>query len=59
MRSESKQAAASKPGISLGTINTHLIRIRAKYAAPGRPVPDKTGLVIHARQNGFVTLDEQ
>lgn len=39
LRSESKTVAASDLGISLGTINTHLIRIRAKYAAAGRPLP--------------------
>lgn len=53
-----KQVAASESGISLGTINIHLIRIRATYAAPGRPASDKTSLLIDARQDGFVTLDE-
>ena len=35
---ESKKATATDLGISLGTINTHLIRIRAKYAQLGRLV---------------------
>ncbi|TQC45989.1 LuxR family transcriptional regulator [Rhodococcus sp. WS4] len=55
---ESKKATATDLGISLGTINTHLIRIRAKYAQLGRPVADKTELLIRALQDGIVTLGE-
>jgi DNA-binding CsgD family transcriptional regulator len=58
LRSDSKIIAASDLGISLGTINTHLIRIRAKYAAAGRPVADKSGLLIRALQDGLVFLAE-
>ncbi|AWK76662.1 helix-turn-helix transcriptional regulator (plasmid) [Rhodococcus oxybenzonivorans] len=58
LRSESKAIAASDLGISMGTINTHLIRIRAKYAAVGRPVTDKSGLLIRALQDGLVSLAE-
>ncbi|MFF2026946.1 response regulator transcription factor [Rhodococcus koreensis] len=58
LRSESKTVAASELGISLGTINTHLIRIRAKYAAVGRPVADKSGLLVRALQDGLVSLAE-
>lgn len=56
LRSESKNVAASDLGISLGTINTHLIR--AKYAAAGRPVADKSGLLVRALQDGLVSLAE-
>jgi len=58
LRSESKTAAASDLGISMGTINTHLARIRAKYAAVGRPVTDKSGLLVRALQDGLVSLAE-
>jgi DNA-binding CsgD family transcriptional regulator len=58
LRSESKAATAADLGISLGTINTHLIRIRAKYAAVGRPVTDKSGLLIRALQDELVSLAE-
>ena len=58
LRSESKSVAASELGISMGTINTHLIRIRAKYAAVGRPVADKSGLLVRALQDGLVSLAE-
>ncbi|MCZ4590123.1 LuxR C-terminal-related transcriptional regulator [Rhodococcus opacus] len=51
LRSESKTVAASDLGISLGTINTHLIRIRAKYASAGRPAADRSGLLIRALQD--------
>jgi DNA-binding CsgD family transcriptional regulator len=58
LRSDSKGVAAADLGISLGTINTHLIRIQAKYAAIGRPVADKSGLLIRALQDGLVSLPE-
>jgi DNA-binding CsgD family transcriptional regulator len=58
LRSESTTVAASNLGISLGTINTHLIRIRAKYAVAGCPVADKSGLLIRALQDGLVSLAE-
>ena len=58
LRSESKNVAAADLGISLGTINTHLIRVRAKYAAAGRPVADKSGLLVRALQDGLVSLAE-
>lgn len=58
LRSESKTVAASELGISLGTIQTHLARIRAKYAVIGRPVADKSGLLIRALQDGLVSLEE-
>nr|WP_231869162.1 helix-turn-helix transcriptional regulator [Rhodococcus opacus] len=58
LRSESRNVAASELGISLGTIQTHLTRIRAKYAAVGRPVADKSGLLVRALQDGLVSLDE-
>ncbi|MDT2007919.1 LuxR family transcriptional regulator [Rhodococcus opacus] len=58
LRSESKTVAAADLGISLGTISTHLVRIRAKYAAAGRPVADKSGLLVRALQDGLVSLVE-
>ncbi|OUS97299.1 response regulator transcription factor [Rhodococcus sp. NCIMB 12038] len=58
LRSESRAVAASELGIRLGTIQTHLTRIRAKYAAVGRPVADKSGLLVRALQDGLVSLDE-
>ncbi|WP_016880619.1 LuxR C-terminal-related transcriptional regulator [Rhodococcus sp. DK17] len=58
VRSESKTAAATKLGIGLGTVNTHLSRIRNKYAQAGRPAPDKATLLVRALQDQILTLAE-
>lgn len=55
---DSKPAVAQELFISLGTVNTHLTRIRAKYAEIGRAAPTKAGLVARAVQDGLVNLDE-
>ncbi|GAA1480646.1 hypothetical protein GCM10009624_10860 [Gordonia sinesedis] len=55
---DSKPAVAQELFISLGTVNTHLTRIRAKYAEIGRAAPTKAGLVARAVQDGLVRLDE-
>ena len=55
---DSKPAVAGSLGISLGTVNTHLTRIRAKYADLGRPAPTKAGLVARAVQDELISLDE-
>ncbi|MEO9328601.1 helix-turn-helix transcriptional regulator [Gordonia aurantiaca] len=55
---DSKPAVAQELYISLGTVNTHLTRIRAKYAEIGRPAPTKASLVARAIQDGIMSLDE-
>ncbi len=55
---DSKPAAAQRLYISLGTVNTHLTRIRAKYAEIGRPASTKAALVARAVQDGLMSLDE-
>ncbi|MEP9392627.1 MULTISPECIES: response regulator transcription factor [Gordonia] len=55
---DSKPAVAQELFISLGTVNTHLTRIRAKYAELGRTAPTKAALVARAVQDGLVRLDE-
>ncbi len=55
---DSKVGAAARLHIALGTINTHLVRIRDKYAKVGRPAPTKAALVARALQDGFVALDD-
>ncbi|NMO05071.1 LuxR family transcriptional regulator [Gordonia sp. TBRC 11910] len=55
---DSKPAVGQELFISLGTVNTHLTRIRAKYAEIGRPAPTKAGLVARAVQDGLISLDE-
>ncbi|WP_026917809.1 helix-turn-helix transcriptional regulator [Gordonia shandongensis] len=55
---DSKPAVAEALFISLGTVNTHLTRIRAKYADLGRPASTKAALVARAIQDDIVDIDE-
>lgn len=55
---DSKSSAAHELGISLGTVNTHLTRIRAKYAKVGRTAATKAALVARAVQDDIMSLDE-
>ncbi|AZG44236.1 helix-turn-helix transcriptional regulator [Gordonia insulae] len=55
---DSKPAVAEELYISLGTVNTHLTRIRAKYSDVGRAAPTKAALVARAVQDGLIALDE-
>ncbi|MDN5757437.1 MAG: LuxR C-terminal-related transcriptional regulator [Tomitella sp.] len=57
-RSDSKSDAAARLFISLGTLNTHLARVRTKYARVGRTAPTKAALVVRALQDGLVALDD-
>ena len=57
-RSDSKMAAARSLYISIGTINTHLSRIRAKYAAVQRPATTKAALFARALQDGITQLGD-
>lgn len=58
IRCDSKTAVAKSLFLSLGTVNTHLTRIRAKYAAVGRPASTKASLVARALQDGLVDIAE-
>ena len=55
---DSKLGVATRLHIALGTVNTHLTRIRDKYSTVGRPAPTKAALVARALQDGIVTLDD-
>lgn len=56
IRCDSKPAVAKSLFLSLGTVNTHLTRIRAKYAAVGRPASTKASLVARALQDGLIDI---
>lgn len=58
IKCDSKPAVAKSLFLSLGTVNTHLTRIRAKYAAVGRPASTKASLVARALQDGLIDIDE-
>ncbi|WP_067899224.1 LuxR C-terminal-related transcriptional regulator [Nocardia vaccinii] len=56
--SDSKLEVGRRLYISLGTVNTHLSRIRDKYAAVARPASTKAALVARALQDGLIRIDE-
>lgn len=53
-----KNAVSEVLFIAPGTVNTHLSRIRAKYALAGRPASTKAALLARAVQDGLIGLDE-
>lgn len=57
-RTESKSLVGQSLHIAPGTINTHLGRARAKYAAVGRAASTKSALLARAIQDGLITVDE-
>lgn len=57
-RTESKILVGRALHIAPGTINTHLGRARAKYAAVGRPASTKSALLVRAIQDGLIDPDE-
>lgn len=44
--------------ITVNTVNTHLRRVREKYAAAGRPASTKASLVARAIQDGLINLED-
>ena len=58
IRQDSKTEVAKSLFLSLGTVNTHLTRIRAKYTSVGRPAPTKAGLVARALQDGLIDIED-
>lgn len=57
-QTESKDVVAKSLYLSPATVKTHLQRIRAKYAAVGRPAPTKAKLVARAVQDGLLGIDQ-
>lgn len=55
---DSKAAAAAHLYISAATVSTHVTRIRAKYAACGRPARTKSSLFARAVQDGHTRLED-
>ncbi|KAF0845275.1 response regulator transcription factor [Nocardia caishijiensis] len=58
IRAETKSEVAKALYISIGTVNTHLARIREKFAAVDRSAPTKAALLARALQDGLIQLDE-
>ena len=57
-RTESKDLVARQLQIAPTTVRTHLQRVRAKYAAVGRPATTKAALIARAIQDGIVNVDD-
>ncbi|MFC4126248.1 LuxR C-terminal-related transcriptional regulator [Nocardia rhizosphaerae] len=58
LASDSKVEVGQRLYISPGTVNTHLARIRDKYAAVGRPASTKAALVVRALQDALIGIDD-
>ncbi|XVS61920.1 response regulator [Actinosynnema sp. CA-299493] len=57
-QSDSKERVAKRLGISLGTVNSYLERVRMKYANVGREALTKAALVARAIQDEIVDVDQ-
>ncbi|MEU7218485.1 MULTISPECIES: response regulator transcription factor [Nocardia] len=58
VKCDSKTQVGKQLYLSIGTVNTHITRIRGKYAAAGRAANTKAALVARALQDGLIVLDE-
>ncbi|WP_433665099.1 response regulator transcription factor [Nocardia sp. CA-128927] len=58
VKCDSKTQVGKQLYLSIGTVNTHITRIRGKYAAAGRAANTKAALVARALQDGLLVLDE-
>lgn len=56
-RCDSKSDAARELYLSVNTVKKHIERVRAKYAAVGRPAPTQAMLVIRAIQDGWLDVE--
>ncbi|MCV7281790.1 response regulator transcription factor [Mycolicibacterium flavescens] len=57
-QTENKDRVARRLFVEPSTVRTHLQRVRAKYAAVGRPAPTKASLIARAIQDGIVNVDD-
>jgi len=56
--SSSKELVAAKLHIAVKTVDTHITRVRVKYANAGRTASTKSELVSRALDDGLITLAE-
>ena len=57
-QTESKELVAERLCIAATTVRTVLQRVRARYAAAGRPARTKAALVARAVQDGIISVEE-
>ena len=53
-----KQSVAREMGISIETVDQYINRARVKYAAAGRPAPNKAAMVARAIEDGLVRPED-
>lgn len=58
IQADSKALVGKRLHITVGTVSTHLERIRVKYAAVGRPAPTKADLMLRVIQDRLVNADD-
>lgn len=56
LQAPSKEDAAAVLFIAPSTVSTHIARVRAKYAAAGRPARSKISLLVRALQDGHIEI---
>ncbi|KUI23140.1 LuxR family transcriptional regulator [Mycobacterium sp. IS-1496] len=57
-QTENKDVVGQRLFIEPSTVRTHLQRVRAKYAAIGRPAHTKAALIARAIQDGILSVDD-
>jgi DNA-binding NarL/FixJ family response regulator len=57
-QTENKELVGRRLFIEPSTVRTHLQRVRAKYAAVGRPAHTKAALIARAVQDGILSIDD-
>jgi DNA-binding NarL/FixJ family response regulator len=57
-QTESKDIVGQRLYVSPATVKTHLQRVRAKYAAAGRPATTKAALLARAVQDGIISIND-
>jgi DNA-binding NarL/FixJ family response regulator len=57
-QTENKEKVGKRLFIEPSTVRTHLQRVRAKYAAAGRPAPTKSALIARAIQDGILSVND-
>jgi DNA-binding NarL/FixJ family response regulator len=57
-QTKNKDEVAARLCVEATTVKTHLHRVRAKYAAVGRPAPTKAILIARAIQDGILGADD-
>lgn len=53
-----RESVARAMGISVDTVEQYIGRARVKYAAAGRPAPNKAAMVAHAIEDGLVRPED-